>query len=351
MRSFGDQPRGEMAGDGQRAGIDDVERGRAVDCHAAPGGEGCPTYLLVGEEGHSDCPRPCGREEAHDGISLRRPRRGGRHYGRGGSRRGAGRGRVAGRTRASPASPASPDDPSNRPPQLRRLGREDPLDAQACRQGAFGFLVADRDAGISGGQDDRLPALLGQVGHVLESPQNAHAADGREVVGDDQDLAHQRSTTSTPRRRSARPNVHSQCPAADPSSRMDEERAGRASIAPATPAIRRAPRELPVRYYAPMPRTIMCVVGARPNFMKMAPLLAAIRRRPESLSAHPGPHRPALRRGHVRCLLRQLGMPRPDVHLGIGPGSHAAQTGRDDGRDGDRRRTSTAGSWSWSSAT
>jgi len=60
--------------------------------------------------------------------------------------------------------------------------------------------------------------------------------------------------------------------------------------------------------------------------MKMAPLLAAMRRRPgalEPLLVHTGQHYDA---SMSDVFFAQLGMPKPDIHLGIGPGSHAAQT-------------------------
>ena len=77
-----------------------------------------------------------------------------------------------------------------------------------------------------------------------------------------------------------------------------------------------------------MPRKIMCVVGARPNFMKMAPLMAAFRGGTdpfETTLVHTGQHYDA---GMSDIFFRQLGMPAPDVQLGIGPGIQGAQTGR-----------------------
>jgi len=70
---------------------------------------------------------------------------------------------------------------------------------------------------------------------------------------------------------------------------------------------------------------IVNVVGARPNFMKIAPLLDEMRRRPgiEPLLVHTGQHY------DVRMsdqFLEQLGIPEPDLHLGVGSGSHAVQT-------------------------
>jgi UDP-N-acetylglucosamine 2-epimerase (non-hydrolysing) len=72
----------------------------------------------------------------------------------------------------------------------------------------------------------------------------------------------------------------------------------------------------------------MCVVGARPNFMKMAPLMAAFRAGPdpfECLLVHTGQHYDV---AMSDVFFTQLGMPAPDIQLGIGPGTQGAQTGR-----------------------
>ncbi len=70
---------------------------------------------------------------------------------------------------------------------------------------------------------------------------------------------------------------------------------------------------------------ILCVVGARPNFIKMAALLDEIRRRPH-LSAwlvHTGQHfSPEMSRN----LFEDLELPEPDVNLEVGSGSQAQQT-------------------------
>lgn len=75
-----------------------------------------------------------------------------------------------------------------------------------------------------------------------------------------------------------------------------------------------------------MPR-ILHVVGARPNFMKVAPIWKAIAARGslEQMLVHTGQHYDA-RMSDV--FFGDLGMPAPDVHLGIGSGSHAEQTAR-----------------------
>ncbi len=71
---------------------------------------------------------------------------------------------------------------------------------------------------------------------------------------------------------------------------------------------------------------LMCVVGARPNFMKAAPLLAAFAEGPTPLPCslvHTGQHYDAEMKD---AFFRQLGIPEPDVDLGVGSGSHAWQT-------------------------
>jgi len=70
---------------------------------------------------------------------------------------------------------------------------------------------------------------------------------------------------------------------------------------------------------------VLAVAGARPNFMKVAPLLRAMRARPffETLLVHTGQHYDA---AMSEAFFRDLGMPEPDVNLGVGSGSHAAQT-------------------------
>jgi UDP-N-acetylglucosamine 2-epimerase (non-hydrolysing) len=75
-----------------------------------------------------------------------------------------------------------------------------------------------------------------------------------------------------------------------------------------------------------MPRTVVCVVGARPNFMKMAPLLRAMKARPADFRptlVHTGQHYDA---AMSDIFFAQLGIPEPDLHLGVGGGTHASQT-------------------------
>jgi UDP-N-acetylglucosamine 2-epimerase (non-hydrolysing) len=70
---------------------------------------------------------------------------------------------------------------------------------------------------------------------------------------------------------------------------------------------------------------IISVVGARPNFMKMAPILRELSRHSgfESLLVHTGQH---YNECMSRVFFQDLNMPNPDANLSVGSGSHAAQT-------------------------
>jgi len=69
---------------------------------------------------------------------------------------------------------------------------------------------------------------------------------------------------------------------------------------------------------------ILHVVGARPNFMKAAPVLRALGSRGvEQTLVHTGQHYDA---AMSAVFFSQLGMPEPDVNLAVGSGSHAHQT-------------------------
>src|SRR5437868_14505295 len=72
---------------------------------------------------------------------------------------------------------------------------------------------------------------------------------------------------------------------------------------------------------------ILHVVGARPNFMKIAPIIAELRKRPgvDQVLVHTGQHYDAKMSD---VFFQDLGMPDPDVHLGVGSGSHAQQTAK-----------------------
>jgi len=70
----------------------------------------------------------------------------------------------------------------------------------------------------------------------------------------------------------------------------------------------------------------MCVVGARPNFTKIAPIMAAIKQKSKKLEAflvHTGQHYDEAMK---HSFFEQLGIPEPDVDLEVGSGSHALQT-------------------------
>jgi UDP-N-acetylglucosamine 2-epimerase (non-hydrolysing) len=68
------------------------------------------------------------------------------------------------------------------------------------------------------------------------------------------------------------------------------------------------------------------VAGARPNFMKVAPILRALRGAgDEALLVHTGQHYDAQMSD---AFFDDLGIPAPDFHLGVGSGSHAQQTAR-----------------------
>jgi UDP-N-acetylglucosamine 2-epimerase len=70
--------------------------------------------------------------------------------------------------------------------------------------------------------------------------------------------------------------------------------------------------------------TVVSIVGARPQFIKAAPLLRAIARRHRSVLVHTGQHYDD---SMSDVFFRELDLPRPDVHLGVGSGLHGAQTG------------------------
>jgi UDP-N-acetylglucosamine 2-epimerase (non-hydrolysing) len=72
---------------------------------------------------------------------------------------------------------------------------------------------------------------------------------------------------------------------------------------------------------------LLHVVGARPNFMKVAPVIRAAAGRPgiEQVLVHTGQH---YDHAMSDAFFRDLDLPSPDVNLGVGSGSHAAQTGK-----------------------
>ena len=72
-------------------------------------------------------------------------------------------------------------------------------------------------------------------------------------------------------------------------------------------------------------RTIHLIAAARPNFMKVAPLWRALDGRDglRPVLVHTGQH---YDRNMSDVFFEDLGLPRPDVHLGVGGGTHAQQT-------------------------
>jgi UDP-N-acetylglucosamine 2-epimerase (non-hydrolysing) len=70
----------------------------------------------------------------------------------------------------------------------------------------------------------------------------------------------------------------------------------------------------------------LVVAGARPNFMKVAPILAVLHARGhQAVLVHTGQHYDA---AMSEAFFTDLGMPQPDHHLGVGSGSQAEQTAR-----------------------
>jgi len=70
---------------------------------------------------------------------------------------------------------------------------------------------------------------------------------------------------------------------------------------------------------------LLSVVGARPNFMKIAPIVEELKKVPdvEHCLVHSGQHYDELLSGNF---FADLGLPNPDVNLQVGSGSHAVQT-------------------------
>ncbi|MCL2348351.1 MAG: UDP-N-acetylglucosamine 2-epimerase (non-hydrolyzing) [Planctomycetaceae bacterium] len=70
---------------------------------------------------------------------------------------------------------------------------------------------------------------------------------------------------------------------------------------------------------------IICIAGARPNFMKIAPIMDVFGRHPDirSFLVHTGQY---YDEKMSDLFFRELGIPEPDVNLGIGSGSHTVQT-------------------------
>ncbi|MEZ5728844.1 MAG: UDP-N-acetylglucosamine 2-epimerase (non-hydrolyzing) [Burkholderiaceae bacterium] len=77
-----------------------------------------------------------------------------------------------------------------------------------------------------------------------------------------------------------------------------------------------------------MTRKILLVAGARPNFMKIAPIIRALEKRSDAFTyrlVHTGQH---FDRDMSAVFFEELGIPEPDVNLDSGGGSHAEQTAK-----------------------
>jgi len=71
---------------------------------------------------------------------------------------------------------------------------------------------------------------------------------------------------------------------------------------------------------------VLCVVGARPNYMKMAPIIRALSSRtdlPRPVLVHTGQHYDVSMNDRI---FSDLELPVPDINLEVGSGSHAVQT-------------------------
>jgi UDP-N-acetylglucosamine 2-epimerase (non-hydrolysing) len=74
---------------------------------------------------------------------------------------------------------------------------------------------------------------------------------------------------------------------------------------------------------------ILNIVGARPNFMKIAPIVREMRRRDgdfQPLIVHTGQH---YDQAMSDSFFTDLGIPQPDFHLEVGSASHAGSDGAD----------------------
>ncbi|MGH7232105.1 MAG: UDP-N-acetylglucosamine 2-epimerase, partial [Nitrospiraceae bacterium] len=72
---------------------------------------------------------------------------------------------------------------------------------------------------------------------------------------------------------------------------------------------------------------VIAVVGARPNFMKAAPVIESLRQHKDIdvMLVHTGQH---YDREMSTLFFEELGMPRPNLDLQVGSGSHGEQTGQ-----------------------
>ena len=76
------------------------------------------------------------------------------------------------------------------------------------------------------------------------------------------------------------------------------------------------------------PKRVILVAGARPNFMKVAPILEEMKKSADHFQpffVHTGQHYDD---EMSKAILQELRLPEPDVYLGVGSASHAVQTAR-----------------------
>lgn len=69
---------------------------------------------------------------------------------------------------------------------------------------------------------------------------------------------------------------------------------------------------------------VLTVVGARPEFIQVAPATHALRRRHAEVLVHTGQHYDD---NMSNVFFGELGLPVPEHHLNVGSGGHGAQTG------------------------
>jgi len=73
---------------------------------------------------------------------------------------------------------------------------------------------------------------------------------------------------------------------------------------------------------------VMHIVGARPNFMKVAPIMKEMSKYPQMINqilVHTGQH---YDENMSKIFFENIDLPDPDIYLGVGSGSHAQQTSR-----------------------
>ena len=81
-------------------------------------------------------------------------------------------------------------------------------------------------------------------------------------------------------------------------------------------------------YNSNRPIKVMHIVGARPNFMKIAPLMREMSKYPQKFDqvlVHTGQHYDY---EMSKSFFNDLKLTEPDIYLGIGSGTHAEQTGK-----------------------